>query len=446
MAIDRSVLRHPRLWGAPVALVAVLMSLLGALYLSSTLDPQQHLHDFPIALVVRDDGEPLDGGYENVGERIAQGLEDNVPSEQFRLERMGIARARGELASGDLYGAIVVPVDFTKRLSILGQGSVIPGEMEKPVITVYSNPRLGIGGAEVMDRFTAEALGQVVETVGAELTARVDAELADGAASVPGAARIALAEPVQVLEVDFAPLPDGIGNGLAVFFFALAIVLAGFTGSMIVHSIVDGHLGYTPTEYGPFYVHEPHAGLSRLQTLLIKWALVVVIAGVVAALYLWIATAMGMPVPSPGQLWLFSALSIAAVGILATSILVVFGTPGLLVNLVLFIILGLPSSGATVPLEASPQFFSVLAPLEPMYQVHRGVQAILFFGGGERVTGAVVALLVVLALGLVLGVVAAAVYDRRGWHRVPREAEPPTDPAAPDLPHRSGSVRTRVPS
>jgi len=63
------------------------MALLGFGYLYSILEPADHLHDFPIAHV---------------------------------------------------YGAIAIPSDFPKRLVILGTASVVPGDVEKPVLTGFT--------------------------------------------------------------------------------------------------------------------------------------------------------------------------------------------------------------------------------------------------------------------------------------------------------------------
>lgn len=68
-----------------------------------------------------------------------------------------------------------------------------------------------------------------------------------------------------------------------------------------------------------------------------------------------------MPIDHPLTLFLFSALAIIAVGITGLSVLAAVGSAGLLINLILFIILGLPSSGGTAPIEATPKYLGWLA-------------------------------------------------------------------------------------
>jgi uncharacterized phage infection (PIP) family protein YhgE len=87
--------------------------------------------------------------------------------------------------------------------------------------------------------------------------------------------------------------------------------------------------------------------------------------------------------------------------------------------MVVFVVLGLPSSGGTVPLEATPTVFQWLAWFEPMHQVYLGARSILYFDvnfsagldKGLIMTGAG------LLIGLVLGVVVTQLYDRKGWTR-----------------------------
>ncbi|MFC7447932.1 YhgE/Pip domain-containing protein [Rhodococcus daqingensis] len=401
------------------------MSLLAALYLGGILDARAHLHDFPLAIVNQDEGDtvstPEGDKPENFGNQITDGLVANIPADKVDLQRIGIAQARSRLDKGEIYGAIVIPSDFTKRLLILAKAGVVPGDVEKPVITVYTNPRAGTFGVGLVTGIAWPALDAVNDKVGAQLTEQVNAQLAatEGAPAVAGAARLSLAEPIEVLTTAHNPLPDGTGNGLSAFYYALLLLLAGFTGGMIVNALADGMLGFAPTEFGPRYVHNPTVEISRFRTLLVKWAVMVVLAPLVSGLYLAIGHALGMPVPNPLGLWMFGAFAIAAVGITALSVLAVFGTVGLLVNLILFVILGLPSSGATIPIEATPPIYGWLANFEPMHQVFLGTRALLYFtsGAGGDLAHAVLMTLVGLVIGLVLGATVTLLYDRKGFHR-----------------------------
>ncbi|MBF6465692.1 DUF3533 domain-containing protein [Nocardia beijingensis] len=412
-----------RTFTAPIAVLTVFAALLGTMYLGYASNTEKNLHDFPIALVNQDVGDTLDGKPANIGAQVTEALVAGMPAEKIDLHVVGIAEARKQLRQGEVYGAIVIPSDFTKRLAILGAGAVVPGAIERPVITINTNPRIGPYTTGIMQRIADRALNQVDETVGKNLTGQVNAALAAGPGApveISGAARLMLADPVQIVTAPYRPMDDGAGQGLVAFFYTLILLLAGFTGAMIIHTLVDSVLGFTPTEYGPWFVHPPATGISRLRTLLVKWAVIVTAAPILSGMFLTVAAMLRVPLDSPLLLWLYGTLAIIAVGVTALAVLATFGTAGLLVNLILFVVLGLPSSAATVPLEATPAYIAKLAAFEPMHQIYLAVRAILFFdaraeagfGPGLWMT------LLGLGIGLVLGVTATYAYDRRGLHRL----------------------------
>ncbi|WP_459546863.1 YhgE/Pip domain-containing protein [Nocardia sp. X0981] len=414
--------RRIRIWAGPLLVVTLLMTLLATMYLGYVVDPEKNLHDFPIALVNQDDGEIRDGEQVNVGDRITAALTDGIPRDKIDLRITGISEAQRLLANGEVYGAVILPSDLSKRLSILGMGGVVPGEIEQPVITVLTNPRTGTYATQIVQLVSRRALDQVNAEVGRQLVETVDTELASapGATTeLSGASRLMLAEPIEVLVEPYRPLPDGTGQGLSAFFYTLLVVLAGFTGAMIVHSMVDSALGFMPTEYGPFFVHHPTSSHSRFRTLLLKWGVIAVTAPLVSGVFLGVAALLDMPLDHAAALFLFSTLAIIAVGVTALSVLAVFGSAGLLVNLILFIVLGLPSAGGTIPLEATPRYMAWLATFEPMHQVYLGIRAILYFDahGNPGLARGVWMSLAGLAIGLLLGAVVTVVYDRKGLRR-----------------------------
>ncbi|MFE3029609.1 YhgE/Pip domain-containing protein, partial [Nocardia tengchongensis] len=133
--------RHlsPFRWAFPIVVVTLLASLLGVMYLDYVVDPEKNLHDFPIALVNQDVGDDLKTGdqvqHVNFGDQVADGLRAAVPSDQIDLRVLGINEAQLQMQSARVYGTIIIPSDFSKRLGILGVGSVVPGEISKPVLT-----------------------------------------------------------------------------------------------------------------------------------------------------------------------------------------------------------------------------------------------------------------------------------------------------------------------
>ncbi|WP_378742623.1 YhgE/Pip domain-containing protein [Nocardia brasiliensis] len=412
----------------PIGVLTLLTTLLGIMYLDYVVDPEKNLHDFPIALVNQDVGDVIgtaDRAQQvNFGNQITDALVKGVPSDKVDLHVISISEAERQMQSGEVYGAIVIPSDFSKRLGILGVGSVIPGDMERPIITLQTNPRTGAFGTQIVLRVGNQALTEVNKQVGKQLTDQVTEQLKPQPGGPPapelsGATRVALADPVKVVVQQYHPLPDGTGQGLTAFFYALLLLLAGVVGAMVIHTMIDAQLGFIPTEYGPWFVHYPPTPISRFHTLLIKWGVMVVTANIVSAVFLLVGKALDMPIDHPLALFLYSALAIIAVGITGLSTLAAIGSAGLLVNLILFIILGLPSSGGTVPIEATPQYFGWLASFEPMHQVFLGIRAILYFDASfeSGLARGVWMALAGLAIGLTFGALITRFYDRKGLHR-----------------------------
>jgi uncharacterized phage infection (PIP) family protein YhgE len=259
--------------------------------------------------------------------------------------------------------------------------------------------------------------------VGERLTADVAAQA--GGAPLTGAAALGLTDPIDVKSSVYNPLPNGTGNGLSAFYYALLLLLAGFTGSIVVSTLVDSMLGYVPAEFGPVYRFAEQVNISRFRTLLVKWGVMVILALLTSAVYMSIADGLGMPIPLGWELWLYGVFAISAVGITSSSLIAVLGSMGLMFSMLIFVILGLPSAGATVPLEAVPPFFRWLAEFEPMHQVFLGVRSLLYLDG-QADAGLSQALLMTsigLIIGVLLGGLVTKLYDRQGFHRIPGAIE-----------------------
>jgi len=184
---------------------------------------------------------------------------------------------------------------------------------------------------------------------------------------------------------------------------------------------VDALLGYVPAEWGPVYRFGEQVRISRFQTLVLKWTMMVLLALLTSAVYMAIAHGLGMPISRGWPLWAYGVFAIIAVGITSSSLLSVLGSMGLLVSMLIFVILGLPSAGATVPLEATPPFFRWLSEFEPMHQVFLGVRSLLYLDGrGDAgLSQSLWMTAIGLVIGLLLGAIITHLYDRSGFHRLP---------------------------
>ncbi|MFC9473035.1 YhgE/Pip domain-containing protein [Nocardia sp. NPDC056952] len=412
-------------WIMPVVVVTVFTSLLGLMYLAYVAKPDQNLHNYPIAVVNNDVGDsfgpPGQQSTVNYGTQVLDAITTNTSDEKFDLQVVGINEAQQLMQNGEVYGALIIPGDFTKQIGILGTGSVVPGDVQRPAITMETNPRLGPFSTSISTRFANETVSAVNTALGAQLTDRVQQQLGTGT-QLSAATRLTLAEPVRAIVEPYHGVPEGSGQGLTAFFYALTILLGGMTGAMTVHAIIDSMLGFAPTEYGPYFSHAPASKISRLRTLVIKWATMVATAALSSGALIGIGSALGVHIDQPFELFLFSTFAMTAVGVTSLTIMAAVGSIGVLVNLILFVILGMPSAGGTIPVEATPRFFGWLADFEPLRQVYLAVRSLMYFDGSAAagLAQGFWMTAVGLAIGTVSGVLITWYYDKKGLTRSSR--------------------------
>jgi uncharacterized phage infection (PIP) family protein YhgE len=407
--------RTVRFWTLPIVVTLAVLTALAAFYLGGILNPMTNLRHFPIAVVNEDAGP--------TGAQVVKGMLSGLDKDAYDVRVLGHDDARRQLDNAQIYGVAVIPPNFSSKLQAYAKSALTPGRIERPVIVVSTNPRAGTLGASIAGQTLDRAVTMLDRRVGERLLQEVIQQKGPG--PMPAAESLMLLNPIQVETTVHNLLPDGTGNGLSAFYYALLLLLAGFTGSYVVSMLVDSMLGFVPAEFGPVYRFAEQVKISRSRTLLIKWALMVVLALLTSGAYMLIAARLGMPIQHSFALWLYGVFTIAAVGITSTSLIAVLGGLGLLVSLFVFVILGLPSAGATVPLQAAPQFFGWLAKFEPMHQVFLGARALLYFDGraDAGLSHALMMTAIGLVIGLLLGGVVTYIYDRRGYHRIPPALE-----------------------
>jgi len=408
---NSKAIRTVRFWALPVVVTLALMSALCALYLGGILNPTTNLRHFPIA-VVNEDAGPFGG---QIADGLASGLDDN----KFDIRMVSHDEAKRLLDTAKVYGELVIPPTFSSSLREFGTSAVTPAHAARPTITIFTNQRAGTLASSIAGQTLTQAMAVANGKVGQRLTAEVAAET--GGAPLTGASALGMANPIDVKTVVYNPLPNGTGNGLSAFYYALLLLLAGFTGSVVVSTLVDALLGYVPAEWGPVYRFGEQVRISRFQTLVLKWTMMVLLALLTSAVYMAIAHGLGMPISRGWPLWAYGVFAIIAVGITSSSLLSVLGSMGLLVSMLIFVILGLPSAGATVPLEATPPFFRWLSEFEPMHQVFLGVRSLLYLDGrGDAgLSQSLWMTATGLVIGLLLGAIITHLYDRSGFHRLP---------------------------
>ena len=413
------VLRNPKIWIFPTAIVSVVVLLLSLFYMGGILNPNADLHRLPIGLVNADRGAPVAGQATNLGAQVTAGIAHaDDPKEQVSWRQLSPEAAQQQLASGRLDGVLEVPDGFTAAVAALGGTGA--GTPARPGMTVLTNPGVGSLASSFASNIAQQAAHQASQQLGRTLTAAA-AERTAGASS---AARLLLADPVTVSVQVGHPIGTHSGLGLTAFYYTLLLVLAGFMGGNVISNGVDVGLGYADSEIGPWHTRRPVVPISRTRTLLVKWVMSVVVAALTSALTMLICVAaLGMDASHLWLLWVFSFCASATVGLGVQAVNAAFGGIGQLVSMFVFIVLALPSSGATIPLEALPTFYRWLAVFEPMRQLSGGVRAIIYFDAraDAGLTRAWLMIAVGVVVALAFGLAMASYYDRKGLHRMTPE-------------------------
>ncbi|MFF4738387.1 YhgE/Pip domain-containing protein [Streptomyces sp. NPDC001262] len=429
-----SVLRSPRLWIGSGLILAVVAALFSLLYVGGNVNPKGHLRDLPVALVNSDKGATVQGKPLNAGEQVVSGIKKSAEgNNSFDWQVLDREETDRKLGQGKLFGAIVVPENFTASLA--GLSSPQQTKPVRPTITVLTNQSAGSFGSSMAGTATQKAAHAASAQLGQQLLKQANAQ---GAKLTP-ASQLLLADPVTVQVADGHPLGTHSAMGLSAFYYALVLVVCGMLGANALVSQVDTALGYVHTDFGPFRQRMPLRHTSRVRTLAIDSVLMLGLSVVMGSL-VELATVgiLGMDASHLGLLWVYSVATVAAVGIGALALLRAFGTPGMLFSTIIFVAMAVPSSGSTVPLQALPGFFRVLSEFEPLRQITGGLRSILYYGAqaDAGLTRAWASMGIALAAALLFGFGMTYFYDRKGLHRVPRpadesaDAEPEPAPAA----------------
>ncbi|MBV2155383.1 YhgE/Pip domain-containing protein [Kitasatospora sp. SUK 42] len=406
-----ALLRHPKLWLVPSVLASLVALLLSLLYMGGIIDPNGSLHRLPVAVVDADTGTPPPGQPENLGAQLTRSIVTAEPVGSVDWRQVGQGEARDLLASGKVYGALVIPADFTASVAALST----PQAKARPTITVLTNPGLGSLGSSIAAQINQNAAHQASLTIGKQLTA------SPAAAHAAPAARLLLADPVAVSTQVGHPIGRHSGLGLSAFYYTLLLVLAGFISGNLIHNGVDTSLGYADSEIGPWHHRRPTVPIGRTQTLVLKMAMTAGISVLTTTMVMVGCIAiLGMDASHLPLLWIFSYCACLAVGLGVQAINAAFGGLGQLVSMFVFIALALPSSGATVPLEAVPAFFRFLGAFEPIRQLSAGVRAILYFDAraDAGLARAWIMIAVGFAVALAFGFAMTRYYDRKGLRRL----------------------------
>lgn len=223
---------------------------------------------------------------------------------------------------------------------------------------------------------------------------RVPVAVAAAAPAPAGTAGDAAARLDALRVVDLRPAGPGDARGLSAFYLTVGWVVGGY----LVASMLSISRGAIPAH--------PPAALVRLAAL----ALYAVASGLGGAMVADVALHA-----LTGHLlavWALGALVVFAAGAFTMGLQACTGIAGIGLTVLLFVVLGNPSAGGAYAWPLLPPFWRAIGPWLPPGAGTSGVRGIAYFSGaGLRVP--VLVLAGYALLGIVAGVVAAAVRDRR---------------------------------
>ena len=417
------ILRAKPLWIANGVITGTLALLFTVFYVGANIDPVGHMKHLPVGLVNADKGATVAGKQINLGARITGSIKKSTAGgDRIDWKVMDAAKAKEELGQGKLFGALVVPADFTSSVTAL-TGTTADRNPLRPTLTVLTNQSAGSIGSSLARTATTTAAENASLQVGKELTAQSGA----AQAKLPVAARVLLADPAAVTVEDGHPLDSHSGLGLTAFYYALTLVVCGMLSANVISGQVDHALGYTHNDMGPLRLNRPLIRATRVQTLAISSTVMLGLSLLMGTLVMVGAVSlMGMDASHLPLLWLYSVCAIAVSGIGALTLLAVLGTPGMLVVTLVFIGMAVPTAGATTPLAALPGFYRFLAEFEPLRQITGGIRSILYYDaqGDAGLTRGWVMMAAGLAAAALFGFGVLGWYDRKGLHRIPAETTP----------------------
>lgn len=471
----RSPYRSVTFWLLPALVVLLLAAAGSALYMGGLANPTAHLKGLPIAVVTQDAGAQAptaDGSakQQNFGAELVDAFAVKAgEDEQLNLQVLSWDEAEQGLTNGQIYAAVLIPESFSADAVGMVAGSLTQEDVARPEVTVYTNPQAGALASRLATGAIKPGLEQASVAIGKQLTvaaqgaedrarAQVEQQLAANQAeqtrqtlqaaaqagpvteafaqqlttqqqSAPGqladqlapkvsaASAVLLADPIQVTTIAYQEIEDGTALGMGAFYYATLLLILGLSGSIGINVLIDGRLGIAPLEMGPHLQYKTPVTPSRPVTFLLKWVLFIIAAAPATGVIMWISHIAGMPLVHGGTLFLVSWLAMAAVSAVVFALLTVFGSAGLLLAFLYLILMGLPSAGAVVPLEALPGFFRAIAPAEPLHHIAVVIRSVLYFDANQDAGLSSSALALTLLIAALIALAVGMLYDRSNGRR-----------------------------
>lgn len=371
------MIRHP-LSLVAVAMAGVLSFVMTFAYLGAFTDPEGNTNSLPLLLVNEDTGAEQNGQPVNFGQ-VLQDLTLNSQAETSLVEWQLLNRrddAVDRLRSNRAFAAVVIPSDYSQRLVDL-QAS-LPAPKQAAEIEVLTNPGSGSIASAVAQ--------QIAMSVATSASREVSRQALDGiiaaGLSIPGESAAIVADPVKLEVTAVQPIGQKAARGLAPFYFAVMLTLAGFIGTNIVNIGVDIAAGRTDLEFAGRRWRADASAISHTALWTVKTglsALAALLSGLLVAFMALVL--LDMYATNPWELAGFAVLGVLAISMVTLALITALGTAGLLAGVLFTTVFGVPSAGGVYPLQMVPPFFRVLGAALPLRYLTDGSRALAFFDG-----------------------------------------------------------------
>lgn len=373
-----SILRHPLPWVGVLAAGLMAFTITFS-YLGGFVDPGGNTRDLPLAIVNEDTGADVGGQPLNLGQQVTE--EVTAPGGRLGDDvEWSVVASRDEvidqMKSDRYYAAMIIPPDYTARILALQTASGSP--LEAARIEILANPAAG--------SIASAAAQQIVQGVVAQIQAEVQTQTVQaltsaGAVLSPQQATV-IAQPVQFDITTAVPIGDQSARGLAPFYFAVMLTLAGFVGTNIVNIAVDISAGRAELDLFGRRRRMPDTQTTWRELFAAKLTLSLAMSVLSAILLTVMAVPiLGMDATDPWTLALFAVLGVTAVSMVTLLFVTTLGNVGVLLGILVTTIFGVPSAGGVYPLEMMPRFFQLLGDVLPLRYLTDGSRSLIFFEG-----------------------------------------------------------------
>lgn len=409
------ILRHPLPWTGVLAAGLMAFTITFS-YLGGFLDPAGNTKGLPLAIVNEDAGSDVNGQPLNLGQQVIE--EATVPGGSLGDDvEWSVVASRDEvidqMKSDRYYAAMIIPSDYTTRILALQTPSGSP--LEAARIEILANPASG----SIASAAAQQIVQGVVAQIQAEVLTRTVQSLTSAGANLSAQQAVVIAQPVQAETTTVVPLGNESARGLAPFYFAVMLTLAGFVGTNIVNIAVDITAGRAEVDLlgKRLRLRDRQTTWGGLFTakLTLSLAMSVLSAVLLTAMAVPI---LGMDATDPWKLALFAVLGVTAVSMVTLLFVTTLGNFGVLLGILVTTIFGVPSAGGVYPQEMMPRFFQLLGDVLPLRYLTDGSRSLIFFEGrlDAGLETALWALGLYAAAAAALGYAAAFAFDG-SWAR-----------------------------